>query len=123
MTAAGTKTRTGLLGPYRLTVDAIDSAIVRISPGVYAIGHADAMGRFCISYVGRSDDDVGAKLRSYVGSDMLFKFGYYRSAQAAFEKECQLFHEIGPPRNHVHPARPGGTTLECPFCRIYDRSK
>jgi hypothetical protein len=112
---------TGLSGPFRLTVAAIDAAVLRTSAGVYAIGHADAMGRFCVSHVGRCDHDVRAKLRGYVGSDMLFKFAYYRSAQSAFEKECQLFHHISPPRNRVHPDRPRGTTLECPGCRIYER--
>ena len=115
-------TNTGLSGPFRLTVAAIDTAVERTSAGVYAIGHADGLGRFCVSHVGRCDDDVRAKLRSYVGSDMLFKFGYYRSAQAAFEKECQLFHAISPPCNRVHPDRPRGTRLECPGCRIYQQS-
>jgi hypothetical protein len=112
---------TGLSGPFQLTIAAIEAAVPRRSAGVYAIGHADGMGRFCVSHVGRDDRDVRAKLRCYVGSDMLFKFSYYRDAQAAFEKECQLFHDISPPRNRVHPDRPPGTTLECPGCRIYDR--
>jgi hypothetical protein len=115
-------TRTGLSGPFRLTIAAIEAAVLKTSAGVYAIGHADGMGRFCVSHVGRDDQDVRAKLRSYVGSDMLFKFAYYHDGRAAFEKECQLFHDISPPRNRVHPDRPRGTTLTCPGCRIYQRA-
>jgi hypothetical protein len=119
--ATNVTTRTGLLGPYRLTVESIRAAVTRESAGVYAIGHADALGRFCVAYIGRSDRDVGAELRGYIGSDTLFKYGYFPSAQAAFVRECQLFHDIGPPLNRVHPGRPKGTNLLCPRCQIYDR--
>ena len=112
---------TGLAGPYRLTFDAIDAFVRETAPGVFALGYADPAGRFCINYVGRSDGDIKASLRSFIGSDSLFKYGYLPSSQAAFRKECELFHDVQPPRLLVHPGRPKGTTWECPRCRIYAR--
>lgn len=112
-------TNTGLHGPYRLTFDAIDAAVVRTSPGVFALGYADADGRFCVNHVGRSDADVKIRLRDFIGSDSLFKYDYSASSEAAFQKECELFHDVRPPRNLVHPGRPRGTSWECPRCRIF----
>jgi len=111
--------KTGLAGPYRLTFDAIDSAVARKSPGVFALGHTDTAGRFCVNHVGRSDTDVKGRLRDYIGSASLFKYSYFPSSRAAFEKECELFHDLNPPGNRVHPDRPRGTTWACPRCRIF----
>ncbi len=112
-------TRTGLSGPHRLSFDAIDAAVTRTSAGVFALGHADAQGRFCVNHVGRSDLDVRTRLLDCIGSEALFKYGYFASSQAAFEKECELFHDIKPPGNRVHPDRPRGTTWRCPRCRFF----
>jgi hypothetical protein len=110
---------TGLAGPYRLTFDAIDAAVTETSAGVFALGRADAQGRFCVNHIGRSDGDLKAKLRDLIGSDCLFKYGYLPSSEAAFLKECELFHDVSPPRTLVHPGRPKGTSRECPRCRIF----
>lgn len=108
---------TGLMGPYRLTVDGIESAIPRKAPGTFALGYTDHEGRFWINHVGRSDDDVGKRLRGYIGSELMFKFSHFASSRMAFEKECQLFHTLKPPGNFTHPDRPKGTNWECPYCR------
>jgi len=114
-------THTGLSGPYRLNFDAIDTVVRKRSPGVYALGHADPAGRFCVNHVGRADDDLRGRLLDTIGSDLLFKYGYFDSDRAAFERECELFHDISPPRNRVHPDRRKGTTWECPRCRLFPR--
>jgi hypothetical protein len=111
--------KTGLQGPYPLAFDAIDTVVTRASAGVYALGHADAQGRFAINHVGRSDSDLRAKLLECIGSEALFKYGYSASAQTAFEKECLLFHDFSPPGNRLHPARPSGTMWSCPRCRTF----
>ena len=111
--------RTGLSGPHRLTFDAIAAAVTRRSAGVFALGHADMQGRFCINHIGRADLDVRRKLFDCIGSEMLFKYSYFASSQAAFEKECQLFHDIRPPGNRLHPVRAAGTTWRCPSCSIF----
>lgn len=114
-------TSTGLIGPYRLSFDAIDGVVTRKSAGVYALGYADGRGRFCVNHVGRSDIDLRGRLLDFIGSDALFKYRYCSSTQTAFEKECELFHDIGPPGNRVHPDRPRGTTWRCPRCQIFAR--
>ena len=114
--------KTGLLGPYRLSFDEIGTTVDAVSAGAFAIGHIDQNGRFCINHIGRSDTDIGARLRDHIGSGMVFKYGYCDSPRAAFEKECQLFHDFSPPGNRVHPGRPSGTNWECPRCRIFVRS-
>jgi hypothetical protein len=112
-------TKTGLSGPYRLSFDEIDALVTRQSAGVFALGHADAEGRFCVNHVGRADSDLRERLLATIGSDALFKYGYYSSSRTAFEKECQLYHDIRPPGNRVHPDRPRGTRWECPRCQIF----
>jgi hypothetical protein len=119
MTTAAAKT--GLSGPFRLSFDEIDAAVTRKSAGVYALGRADALGRFCVSHVGRSDSDIRARLLDFIGSEALFKYRYCSATQTAFEKECDLFHDFSPPGNRLHPDRPKGTTWRCPRCQIFAR--
>lgn len=110
--------QTGLLGPYRLTFDSIKSAVSGPTPGVFALGHLDVDGRFCVTRVGRSDQDVGSALRDFIGSENYFKFDILSSGRAAFEKECSLYHDFSPRGNRVHPSRPDGSNWTCPHCRI-----
>lgn len=111
--------KTGLLGPYPLSYDEINDSVVPKMPGTYALGRTDSSGRFCVRFVGRSDDDVRARLCEYIGSDSLFKFIHFLTPKAAFEKECELYHQFSPPGNRVHPSRPSGTGWTCPYCRIF----
>lgn len=111
--------KSGLAGPYRLTYDTIDAAVTRSSAGVFALGYTDPDGRFCVNHVGRADTDMKGKLRNLIGSANFFKFGYQPTSKAAFEKECELYHEFTPPGNRVHPGRPAGTSWACPRCRIF----
>src|SRR5580698_2657527 len=99
----------GLGGPHSLTSTGIANSVLRKSAGTYALGKT-INGTFKIHYVGRSDDDVACRLQQHTTKWYPeFKFGYSGSAQAAFEKECQLYHDFNPPDNDVHPARPAGT--------------
>ncbi len=50
----------------------------------------------------------------------MFKFGYFPSAEAAFERECELYHDFKPAGNRLHPDRPSRSSLECPRCRFFD---
>lgn len=111
--------KTGLRGPFRLTYDSISEAVARQSAGVFALGSTDPSGNFQVKHVGRSDTDIRGRLCECIGSDTMFKFSFYPSARAAFEKECELFHDFSPPGNRIHPGRPKGTKWECPRCRMY----
>ena len=108
----------GLRGPFPLTRDSVNQNVTRTSPGAYALGRTRER-TFYIDYVGRSDSDVNDRLRNHVGKYAEFKYEYYGSAKAAFEKECNLFHDFSPPDNDVHPARPQGSSWKCSRCNIF----
>jgi len=110
---------TGLKGSYPLTEKGISDAVQFKHPGAYALG-AKRGDTFYISRVGRSDGDVAARLRQYIGKYAQFKFAYFPSAKAAFEKECHLYHDFDPPDNNIHPDRPNGANWTCPRCYLFD---
>jgi hypothetical protein len=106
-------------GPYPLTDDTIDQKITENAPGNFAIGEEGSSGAFLVGYVGRSDSDIKASLKAWsakVKSKTSFKFSYAPSSHAAYEKECENFHDFSPPGRHVHPFPPRGETWRCPRC-------
>ena len=110
----------GLFGPFDLTADGVSNQVTGTGPGAYALGTLKNDGLFYIDYIGRSDDDLAARLQDHVPTSYPhFKYAFYPSALAAFNKECQLYHEFKPTANKVHPARPKGTRHPCPVpnCR------
>ena len=112
----------GLSVSYPLTTKGIDGNVTRRSAGAYALGYRRD-DKFYIKYVGRSDKDVNDRLLDHIGekSDYKrFRFKYYSSAKAAFEKECHLYHDFKPRDNTNHPARPNNSNWECPVCDIFD---
>ena len=109
----------GLNGEYALTESGVDTNVTRTSAGAYALGRTEDK-TFLISYVGRSDDDVNARLKQHVGDYAKFKYGYFSSAKSAFEKECNLYHDFDPPDNKIHPDRPNNSNWSCPRCSKFD---
>ena len=110
----------GLKGPYLLSQGTIDQEVTRTLPGVYVLGRSSD-SKFNIEYVGRSDSDIRARLKQWVGSKYAeFEYEYYPSAEAAFEKECLLWHYFGGPEggldNENHPTPPADTNWQCPRC-------
>lgn len=113
----------GLEGPWSLTDQAIDAAIKEQAPGNYALGETKDDGTFVVLYVGRSDNDLNARLHDWTGRPRYekFKASYAPSAKAAFEKECRNFHDFGGADtldNESHPDRPDGTDWTCPICDL-----
>lgn len=109
----------GLRGPYQLTMVGVDGAVATGKIGAYALGQTD-YSIFNISYVGRSDDDLNARLKQHVPKWYpQFKFDYFPSAKAAFDKECNLYHDFNPPDNDLHPARPQNSNWKCPRCNNF----
>ena len=85
---------TGLDGPYKLDNETIDKIVTKKSAGAYALGNLSEKKGFIPKYVGRSDDDVNGRLKEWVSKGYThFKFKYYGSPKAAFEKECNLYHD------------------------------
>ena len=113
----------GLIGPYALTREQIGDTVAANRIGNYAVGRPSAKDekRFIVSYVGRSDGDLQARLLELEAENKykLFKFSYAESAGEAFEKECRNYHDFNAPDNDVHPSRPDGSTLKCPRCDIF----
>jgi len=111
----------GLSGPHLLDPETIATIVSRKSAGAFAMGRSEG-NTFYIRYVGRSDDDLAAALAKHVGDYPHFKFAYFGSPRAAFEKECQLYHDFGEAKlnNKFHPMRPYPDSWHCPRCRIFD---
>lgn len=117
-----TQTPKGLWGPYSLTPRGIDAAVSISAPGVYALGTMhDLHGPFEVCFVGRDDKDVKSGLRRHIADWYpQFFYQYCHSIKAAFEKECELYHDFNPRDNKAHPARNKDTDWTCPRCRLFD---
>jgi hypothetical protein len=113
----------GLRGPFDLTKHGVEAAVDQRSPGAYALGRTNEVGTFVISFVGRADSDLGARLLEHVAVEWYphFKAVYCATPNAAFEKECSLFHDFGQRAldNKTHPAPPPNSTWQCPRCRVF----
>lgn len=112
---------TGLNGPYQLSSEKIDEVVTKTSPGTYVLERSSNPDSFIVDYVGRSDNDVNGRLKKWVGVKgyKRFKFGYFNSPKAAFEKECDIYHDFGNLDNDIHPQRPEGTNWQCPRCDTF----
>lgn len=115
---------TGLDGPYKLDAATITKQVSKTSAGAYALGRLENQ-TFYVDYVGRSDTDIVKRLNDHARDAKYpqFKFSYFSSAKAAFEKECALFHDFGGTKtldNDVHPARPANSGWSCPACTVFD---
>jgi hypothetical protein len=109
----------GLTGPFALTDRVIDQEVGPGSPGVFALDDVDNGTGFHVVFVGRSDIDVNNQLHVYVGAYKRFKFHRSASPQAAFDKECGLFHDFVPRDNAIHPLRPARSGWNCPRCKLF----
>jgi hypothetical protein len=110
-----------LRGPFTLNNETIDGQVTATSAGAYALGYLNNQKLFVPKYVGRSDDNINKRLKNWVGSKYsYFKFEYYSSAKAAFEKECNLYHDWeNQIDNKQHPDRPDETNWKCPRCNVF----
>jgi len=112
-------------GPFRLDGESISKEIGRTSAGNYALGRVDDQGTFRVKYVGRADSNLKDRLKQHVTESYThFKFSYATSPKAAFEKECQNYHDFGANEkldNKIHPDRPSNSKdWSCPVCTIFD---
>jgi hypothetical protein len=69
---------------------------------------------------------LNQRLHNWVGKKNYthFKASYFSTAQAAFEKECSVYHDFGGVKsdldNDIHPDRPAGQSFVCKDCYIFD---
>ena len=106
---------------FSLSNGQVDAQVTKKSPGVYVLDRS-VTGGFTAHYAGRSDDDVAKRLKDHVNDGLYkyFKFEYATSSKAAFELECRLYHDLKPPDDDIHPAKPKGTNYVCPvaYCPL-----
>jgi len=108
----------GLFGPYLLTDYEVRHNVIGGEIGVFALGFTAKDGVFYIDKVGRAEKDLVATLIKYEGIYKEFKFKFYETEKASYEKECELFHLFRPRDNIAHPVRPKGTRLNCRICGL-----
>ena len=107
-----------LYGPFPITDERIENNVVS-SPGLYALGYSRG-DDFLIAYLGRADADLKAELRRHLrGTYPLFKFAYALSAEDAFAKQCELYHQSIGLENDTPPNPPHGTEWMCPRCKTW----
>ena len=109
----------GLRGPFALSDQVIDREVTENGPGAYMLGDSADLVNFRVVYVGRSDINLNNQLQVHVGSYKRFRYEYCTSAQAAFEKECALYHDFEPRDNPVHPQRSPRMEWKCPHCKLF----
>jgi hypothetical protein len=106
-------------GPYQLTEPLVGQWVMPRTKGNYALGYSKG-STFYVQYVGRSDNDLHGRLLEHLEKYEEFQYSYARSAQEAYEKECQNYHGCGGPegklKNDKHPDCPDGTSLTCLVC-------
>lgn len=101
--------------PHRLDPSVLRARVPR-APGVFVLGYERAIG----ARVGRSDDDLRETLSMFVGHYSFFYFEVVPGSKDRFEKECELFHDLGGGRGQLdnadHPLPSAKENLECPVC-------
>lgn len=109
-------------GPFLLTAEKVSIAVAasKAWPGTYMLGHTDDDGTFVVETIGRSDSNVKETLKAHAGQYQRFAFQYCATAKAAFERECDLYHELMAERGDPHPTRLEGSYWKCPHCTFLD---
>jgi hypothetical protein len=93
---------------HLLSEERIDETVGRTSPGSYALGYLDG-GAFIAFYVGRSDSDVNARLRSWIGVDG-GSTSYWPGAKAAYGTRHRHFPPLPTPA-----LSPVGVVVDCGY--------
>lgn len=105
-------------GAYLLNTQTINSVVPGLSVGVYILSKDGKIAH----YVGRSDNDLTARLTSYISDSQNYTHFWYEvtnSAKSAFELECSWWHKYQPDDNKNHPDRPNGSGWQCSVCNIF----
>ena len=103
-------------GPFLLTTYGIQREVPRRTAGAYALGslRMDAdFGR--ADFLGRADADLVHELSGHIGHFQTFLFVAAPTAEEAFHRECEIYHQLNRP-DLRHPTRPAGSDWVCPIC-------
>jgi hypothetical protein len=110
------------MASHKLTKESINQNVPRKLSGVYRLDRTSSRAEepFITDYVGRSDSDLNDQLQKHIGKYTWYWCEYSTSPKAAFERECEMYHDYKPRDNAPHPARPFGSGWKCPRCRVLD---
>jgi excinuclease UvrABC nuclease subunit len=111
-------------GPYLLNETKIDR-YVSLKPGVYCLTYTEG-DKNIACYVGRSDNELKSRLKDHLPENETddciinkridkFYFENTDTANAAYELECQWYHEYKPDCNDMHPDKTDPRWI-CPVC-------
>jgi len=102
------------VGPFALSEKAMETYTWQKGWVVYTLGRFES-NRFLVLRLGRCSD-LADELHSYLGEYEGFNFTPCVSEKRAFQKECELYHRLRPPKNKFHPSKPANTDWNCPVC-------
>jgi len=105
-----------LTEPLELAARVIDAVIRGKTAGAYVIGSRKADHVMLVPYVGRADEDLGARLKIHIGNYEAFSYVLADSPKQAYELQCEIYHELKPSKNGGHPHKPDGIDCACPVC-------
>jgi len=97
----------------RFPIDDVDRFVTLISAGAYILSRDGRTAH----YVGRSDSDVGDRIKRSAAEGYgyrYFWFEYASSPMRAYQLECEWYHKFSPSDNSTHPAVPRGANWRCP---------
>lgn len=97
----------------RYNIEYVNFYVESKSMGIYLFSR----NGYTVDYVGRSDNDINARIKSSAKEGYGYKyfwFDYATSPMDAYKKECFYYHKYNPPDNSIHPAVPSGTNWRCP---------
>jgi hypothetical protein len=105
---------------FRFQPEVIDRVVEPDQPGNYVLGEKDEAGEFYPKFIGRSDTDLNAELKSKFG---LLSYTFFKSSiahpRAAYDLECAQYHSFKSQLdNKQHPAGPAGSDLTCFLCGL-----
>ena len=105
-------------GPKLLDAQTISRVVPGLSPGAYILSKDGKIAH----YVGRSDNDLVARLISHISDSQNYTHFWYEvtsSTKSAFDLECSWWHKYQPDDNKNHPDRPNGSGWQCPICNVF----
>ena len=113
----------GMEGPFQLADSVIDAVINNTGPAVFLLRRIEETPEYAYyrALVGCTGSDLAQTLKQWLDSDYrVFCFEYVESADAAFEQQCTMWHDLDGPDgkldNGRHPEPNNGQTIRCPVC-------
>jgi hypothetical protein len=105
---------------YPLTRKKVREVVSADQPGFYRLGN-EKNNEFRVAYVGRSDRCLRTRLLKHPRINWYDRFSArcVDTVEQAYISECLHYHmDNGILANKVHPDRPTGMDITCPYCEL-----